>query len=943
MTNEKVMKSIREAYEKNLTTLYLDGNHLTELPSEITELKNLIALDLSQNDLTKLPSEIIKLKNLTSLDLSWNNLTQLPPEIAGFKSITKLNLSRNEFVQLPVEIADIKNLEVLNLFKNSLARLPPEIGKLKHLTRFYLQDNNLTLLPSEIGELENLTIFDLSRNQLTQLPPEIAKLKSLIELNLSFNQLIQLPSEIKKLKNLKKLYLAGNERIQLPLEIKELENLTSLDLSGNHLTELPLEILELKNLTELNLSNNQLTRLPSKIKEFKNLIRLDLFDNPLTSPPPEIVSMGLEAVLTYLRQIKTAENNEAKLILVGNGEVGKTCLVNRLINGKFVEDVITEGINISEWITFAPDSKNSKIKLNIWDFGGQEIYHATHQFFLTERSVYLLIWNARKAKDFDNIFNWLHTIEAFGGDSPIILVMSKMNESDDDLNLKELKNRFPQIVDSLKIDSKDGKGIQRLKECIGETAWKLPLMRTPRVDSWYRVRERLERLSEYWISYNEFYNICVSEGLDDKNISILDGYLHLLGVILHFKDRITLSKIVILKPEWATGAFYKILSTKSVLRFEGLLQQSELDQIWDKETYPYSIYPQLMELMNKFELSYELPDKSSYLIPELLPKSAPDDFEWNEKDDLCFYYCYEYFLPPGIITRFIVRMHWDIEKKQNSMPLCWREGVVLKFQNSRALVKANPDKREIEIRIKGSNKRWTLGAICSQLDQINASIKKIKVSRQIPCNCSENCPQRYLYEDLLKAEVANMEKLICYKSFKYVPVSLLLDGYSRREERLREYDYEFYKNGPIFIISQTAQAHSESNSTVKAKQKTNVDVDVNVNVNIDLKIDLPQIRIEFDNLKDELENLSPKIDVDLEKIQDSLDEINTNSDKKEFVKPLNKLNRFLVKLSDPDSNYNKVIKGTEKGIELAQKLGRTYNKFAQWLAMPTVPDLFLGK
>ncbi len=178
--------------------------------------------------------------------------------------------------------------------------------------------------------------------------------------------------------------------------------------------------------------------------------------------------------------------------------------------------MITEGIKISEWITFAPDSKNSIIKLNIWDFGGQEIYHATHQFFLTERSVYLLIWNARKAKDFDNIFTWLHTIEASGGDSPIILVMSNMNENDD-LNLKELKSRFPQIVGSLKIDSKDGKGIQRLKECISETTWKLPLMRTPRVDSWHRVRERLEILNEYWISYNKFYDLCVSEGIDDKN------------------------------------------------------------------------------------------------------------------------------------------------------------------------------------------------------------------------------------------------------------------------------------------------------------------------------------------------------------------------------------------------------------------------------------------
>ncbi|HET8686317.1 MAG TPA: hypothetical protein VFM18_06595, partial [Methanosarcina sp.] len=273
------------------------------------------------------------------------------------------------------------------------------------------------------------------------------------------------------------------------------------------------------------------------------------------------------------------------------------------------------------------------------------------------------------------------------------------------------------------------------------------------------------------------------------------------------------------------------------------------------------------------------------------------------------------------------------------MPLCWREGAVLKLQNSRALVKMKPYEKQIEIRIKGDNKRGALGAICDQLDQINASIKKINISKLIPCNCSKSCPQRYFYENLLEAEKANVKNVQCHKTYKDRSISLLLDGYKRREERSREYDELFDK--PIFNIINQLQAHSESNSSAQAEQKT--DVDVNVNVNINLKIDLPIIQTEFDNLKDELENLDPKIDSDLDKIQDSLDELSPNSNQEKLIKPLNKLNRFLVKLSDPDSNYNKVIKGTEKGIELAQKLGRTYNKFAQWLAMPQVPDLFLGK
>jgi len=358
-----------------------------------------------------------------------------------------------------------------------------------------------------------------------------------------------------------------------------------------------------------------------------------------------------------------------------------------------------------------------------------------------------------------------------------------------------------------------------------------------------------------------------------------------------------------------------------------------------------------MDLMNKFELSYELPDENGYLIPELLPKSEPPEFSWNEKDDLCFYYCYDYFLPLGIIPRFIVRMHPNLKKKKNGLPLCWREGAVVKIQNSLALIKMKPDEKQIEIRIKGNSKREARAAICYELDQINASIKKISVSKQIPCNCSENCPKKYSYEELLNAEMNNIRAIPCLWSCKLVPISLLLDGYMRSEERLEEYEEISKKLGQTIIVNptfnpifnQSAEATSEANQVMKAEQKTEVKTDITLDISIDLKIDLPQIQAEFADLRREVEDLDPKLKEEMDKIQDNLDDVSSNSEKEKLNKPLNKLGRFLKELDNPNSNYSKVIKGTEKGIEYAQKLGRTYNKFAQWLAMPQVPDLFLGK
>jgi len=180
-----------------------------------------------------------------------------------------------------------------------------------------------------------------------------------------------------------------------------------------------------------------------------------------------------------------------------------------------------------------------------------------------------------------------------------------------------LRKIFPNIVDLFKVDSFDGTGISQLKQVIREKSWTLPHMQTAWVSSWLSVRKYLEADERDWIRYEEFKAICKSKGLDKKQTDILDGYLHDLGVIIHFRDRIELNNMVILKPDWATNAVYKILDETSVRVRGGVLIHSELDVIWDTHIYPTSIHPELLKLMERFELSYELPDKKSHLIAEL--------------------------------------------------------------------------------------------------------------------------------------------------------------------------------------------------------------------------------------------------------------------------------------------------------------------------------------
>ena len=120
--------------------------------------------------------------------------------------------------------------------------------------------------------------------------------------------------------------------------------------------------------------------------------------------------------------------NETKMVVVGQGSVGKSCLINRLIHGEYENQHSTEGIDIEPWDFSGQEvglNNQETYRLNVWDFGGQEIYHATHQFFLTHRTLYLLMWDALTEDEYGRRDYWMRTIRSFAGDSPVIIVVTK--------------------------------------------------------------------------------------------------------------------------------------------------------------------------------------------------------------------------------------------------------------------------------------------------------------------------------------------------------------------------------------------------------------------------------------------------------------------------------------------------------------------------------------
>src|SRR5205085_328272 len=112
--------------------------------------------------------------------------------------------------------------------------------------------------------------------------------------------------------------------------------------------------------------------------------------------------------------------------------VGKSSVVEQLLGRPFnPQKQTTLGVEINDEMKVVQSEvkgEGEPVKLNIWDFGGQEIQHSTHQFFMTTRSLYLLVVDARKGDQISSIEYWLKLIESFGGNSPIIVVINQIDQ-----------------------------------------------------------------------------------------------------------------------------------------------------------------------------------------------------------------------------------------------------------------------------------------------------------------------------------------------------------------------------------------------------------------------------------------------------------------------------------------------------------------------------------
>ncbi|KPU80352.1 uncharacterized protein Dana_GF16442, isoform E [Drosophila ananassae] len=278
-------------YSRTLEELFLDANHIRDLPKNFFRLHRLRKLGLSDNEINRLPPDIQNFENLVELDVSRNDIPDIPDDIKHLQSLQVADFSSNPIPKLPSGFSQLKNLTVLGLNDMSLTTLPADFGSLTQLESLELRENLLKHLPETISQLTKLKRLDLGDNEIEDLPPYLGYLPGLHELWLDHNQLQRLPPELGLLTKLTYLDVSENRLEELPNEISGLVSLTDLDLAQNLLETLPDGIAKLSRLTILKLDQNRLQRLNDTLGNCVNMQELILTENFLSELPPSIGQM----------------------------------------------------------------------------------------------------------------------------------------------------------------------------------------------------------------------------------------------------------------------------------------------------------------------------------------------------------------------------------------------------------------------------------------------------------------------------------------------------------------------------------------------------------------------------------------------------------------------------------------------------------------------------
>ncbi len=474
----------------------------------------------------------------------------------------------------------------------------------------------------------------------------------------------------------------------------------------------------------------------------------------LAQPPAEI-----NAYLKELREgTLTKGLKRVRAIFIGNGGAGKTSLV-RALHGEEVKkkESMTKGVAIIDSMeeqagVFTRVTKYSEDGpiVHFWDFGGQVIAHATHQFFLRSKCLYVIVLAERSGNNpNEEVEYWLEHVRAFGDSAPVILVGNKADVMPVTIDLYSLKQKYPNIINFYSVSCARAKSDfqgrfeafrEEFRSRVNALAKQAELF-TPAQFSVLRNIETKSRREDL-LPAKDFDQICRANGIPMEGPGGRDGLLDLfdkLGIVTHFSQLPFLTDYV-LNPRWLTFGVYSIMYSEEAIASKGRLTEAEFITILKKVNpsipngsplrFPAEKIRIIADAMIAFRLAYRL-SRSELVIPALLaPEQPRHDFDDNGA--IAFRFDFGGFLPRHVLPALIVEYFRDIARQDGS-EVVWQNGVLLRPRRYRAeaLVRADYHTRMLNLQLKGADATLYLGVLRHSIQSTLENMPDLTVREEV--------------------------------------------------------------------------------------------------------------------------------------------------------------------------------------------------------------------
>ena len=491
------------------------------------------------------------------------------------------------------------------------------------------------------------------------------------------------------------------------------DSLRVLDLSKSDMREIPAEVRNMKSLQHLDLRNLSLDKLPDWLPEIADGFTLGEFfqggakkatvylQNTTVENIPDmsIFERSHEMVAKFFEERKRGNThplNEIKVVFLGDGEAGKSHTIARLMNdGGEPDHAVFDGqstpgivIRDKEY-----DLGDRTIRVHYWDFGGQEIMHSMHRIFLTGRTMYVILLNARDDTQSDRAKYWLHNVKSFAPNAPVLLVLNKIDQNESaSVDERDLRGRYDKLTQVIKLSAKNFSQ-EEFNDCFTnvllEEIRKTGFLDTQWPNSWTRVKKKLENMTTHYIMGDDYQDICAACKVDQNQKELLHWFNDLgVSFCCNGEDDYLLEDYVILRPDWITNALYIILFNRLEGARNGLIPHRSIYSLLRNAhsdpsircTLPQARYTSgdiqyVLGIMRKFNLSFTDGHQNEF-IPMLCQQNSKVNLQSYHMDAEILEFNMEFdYLPNNLLHRLMVERYDELD-----MDTVWRTGARFEFK-----------------------------------------------------------------------------------------------------------------------------------------------------------------------------------------------------------------------------------------------------------------------